>query len=105
MLAQAPVPEPLTPPPSRLPSTSMKPLSLEAIDDILSKDRRDDLLQMKFMLNANTPETRSAWEVESYCTKRSGEVVYNILVEGVHDPIPHDEKGMRFLMSDSHVAM
>ncbi|RPD57667.1 hypothetical protein L226DRAFT_615235 [Lentinus tigrinus ALCF2SS1-7] len=106
-LVRAPAQEPLTPPPSRLPSTSMKPVTPDVIDDILSKTKRDDLLKMKFVLDADAPdsETGGPWEVESYCTKRSGEVVYNVLFEDLDDPIPHDEAGMRHLLRDSHVAL
>ncbi|RPD57683.1 hypothetical protein L226DRAFT_615224 [Lentinus tigrinus ALCF2SS1-7] len=102
---QGPVQKPLTPPPSRVAPTSTKPLTPNAVDGILSKAKRDDLLKMRFVLEGNIAEDRGVWEVESYCMKRSGDVVYNVLFEDVDEPIPHDEADMRLLLHDSLVAV
>ncbi len=58
---------------ARLPATSMKPLTSDVADKIrLAKP--DDILQMRFLYDANTPGS-GTWEVESYAKKKGGVVV------------------------------
>ncbi|RPD53736.1 hypothetical protein L226DRAFT_538788 [Lentinus tigrinus ALCF2SS1-7] len=95
-----PAPPPPTPPPSRLPSTSIKAITSDVAEKILAM--RDEILEMRFMLEANTPD-KSAWQVESYLTKKGGVVEYNVAFEDCPHAIPHDVDGMRILLLGSHV--
>ncbi|TFK90888.1 hypothetical protein K466DRAFT_596610 [Polyporus arcularius HHB13444] len=97
-----PAKEPLTPPPSRLPSSSMTPVTSDTAEGFLSKPL--SIFNMKFIHEANTSES-GAWQVESFLTKSSGEVVYNVLFEDCAESIPHDADGMRVLLRGSHVLL
>lgn len=92
----------ITPPASRLPSSSIKPLSPESIEALLNNNQW--LLSMKFVLEAESPE-RSNWEIESILTKKGGNVDYNVVFEDDGAAIPHDVNGVRILLERSHIIV
>ena len=93
---------PFIPPPSRLSSGSPKSLTPDAVENILENPHT--LLQMKFLHEANTEDSRT-WQVESYMAKRSGEVICHIQFEDGDDTVPHDLDGMRTLLLGSHTVV
>lgn len=78
----------------------MTPVTSDMAEAFLAKPL--SMLNRKFIHEANTPDS-GAWEIDSYTTKRSGEVVYNVLFEDCDDPIKHDADGMRVLLRSSHI--
>ncbi|KAI0758874.1 hypothetical protein C8Q74DRAFT_1300523 [Fomes fomentarius] len=92
----------ITLPASRVPSSSIKPLHPESIEALLNNHQW--LLSMKFVLEADSPE-RSTWEIESFLTKKGGNVEYNVVFEDDSAAIPHDAKGIRVLLERSHIIV
>ena len=78
----------------------MTPVTSDMAEAFLAKPV--SILNRKFIHEANTPDS-GAWEIDSYTTKRSGEVVYNVLFEDYDDPTQHDADGMRVLLRSSHI--